>query len=499
MSARLDILSLGASRCPALASVALLATLLIGCNGGGGGGGGGGASVPDTMPPTVSVTYPADAVTGVFVDGAINAVFSEPMNAATINTSNFTLKDATNASVLASVSYSGKTATIKPTNPLGRSALYTATITTGVKDLAGNAMTADRSWSFTTEMDAWQSMSMSGAPAGRAKPTAVWTGTRLIVWGGQVNGGVTNTGGLYNPVADTWSATATNNAPLPRLTHTAIWTGNKMIVWGGWDGSSHLNDGAAYDLAINSWGTITTPSGFVGRGNHTTVWTGTEMIVWGGNTNLGFSNTGAAYNPSPAANSWRPLSSSALLERTGHTAVWTDTEMIVWGGYTGLDFTNTGAAYNPTTNKWRAIAAPPAGFLGRAYHTAVWTGGEMIVWGGNTSVGVVNTGAAYNPATNSWRLISMSGAPTPRLDHTAIWTGPTGVAMVVWGGEDVMGTLFNDGGRYDPVTDGWRTIDLTSNVPTGRFDHSVAWTGSEMIVWGGNDRTLTNTGARYAP
>jgi N-acetylneuraminic acid mutarotase len=72
--------------------------------------------------------------------------------------------------------------------------------------------------------------------------------------------------------------------------------------------------------------------------------------------------------------------------------------------------------------------------------------------------------------------------------------------MVVWGGQNGFVTLFNDGGRYDPVTDSWKATDQTINVPTGRIDHTVVWTGSKMIVWGGNDdTTLTNTGGRYAP
>jgi N-acetylneuraminic acid mutarotase len=173
--------------------------------------------------------------------------------------------------------------------------------------------------------------------------------------------------------------------------------------------------------------------------------------------------------------------------------------MIVWGGSTDLGFTNTGAAYNPATNTWRLLAEPPAEFFGRSNHTAVWTGTEIIVWGGNTNSGVTNTGAAYDPATDTWRLISTTGAPVPRLDHAAVWTGPTGVAVVIWGGQDSFGIRLNNGGRYDPETDSWKSTDLTNFFPTGRIDHTAVWTGSLMIVWGGDDLTFANTGGRYAP
>ena len=464
-------------------------------------GSGGGSSPPDTTPPTVTSTYPPDIATGVFVDGAISATFSEPMDFTTIDPTSFFLMNGTTP-VSTSVGYAGNTATLTPVTPslLARTTVYNATVTTGVTDLAGNALAADYTWSFTTETDAWQTTSTANVPTGRIKHSAVWTGSKMIVWGGRDSNGVTSSGGLYDPVADTWSATTLTNAPASRLGHTAVWTGSKMIVWGGWDGLiNYFNNGNAFD-PTSGWNTvpIATPNGFAGRWDHTAVWTGSEMIVWGGNTSTGLTNTGAAYNPS--TDKWRLLPSSSLTERAEHSAVWTGTEMIVWGGNTALGPVNTGAAYDPTTDTWRAIANPPPGFLGRANHTAVWTGTEMIVWGGNTSVGATNTGAAYNPVTNTWRPISSIGAPEARFNHTAIWPGPTGIAMVIWGGTD-LSNYFSDGGRYDPVNDIWRTTeDQTNTVPTGRFDQTAVWTGSKMIVWGGNGGTLlTNSGGRYAP
>ena len=56
----------------------------------------------------------------------------------------------------------------------------------------------------------------------------------MIVWGGNCCGGsYLNTGGRYNPATDSWTATSTANAPDGRLIHTAVWTGTEMIVWGG--------------------------------------------------------------------------------------------------------------------------------------------------------------------------------------------------------------------------------------------------------------------------
>src|SRR2546425_1038839 len=71
------------------------------------------------------------------------------MDASTINTSTFTLKQGTTP-VAGTVSYSGVTATFTPAANLAPLPTYTATISTGTKDLAGNALASDMSWSFTT-------------------------------------------------------------------------------------------------------------------------------------------------------------------------------------------------------------------------------------------------------------------------------------------------------------------------------------------------------------
>ena len=57
----------------------------------------------------------------------------------------------------------------------------------------------------------------------------------MIVWGGHTNIGPpdANTGGRYNPGTNSWTATSTTNAPSGRARHTAVWTGSEMIVWGG--------------------------------------------------------------------------------------------------------------------------------------------------------------------------------------------------------------------------------------------------------------------------
>jgi hypothetical protein len=106
----------------------------------------------DTVAPILSSTFPADTENGVSTDSNITAVFSEVLNAATVTTTTFTLKNGSTP-VDGAATYSDKTATFNPTINLARNTTYTATITTGVTDLAGNALASNISWVFTTSND----------------------------------------------------------------------------------------------------------------------------------------------------------------------------------------------------------------------------------------------------------------------------------------------------------------------------------------------------------
>src|SRR5207249_1366870 len=106
-------------------------------------------ATPDTTAPTVSFSVPFNADTGVAISPNIAATFSEAMDPLTITTVTFTLKHGTTA-VAGTVTYAGVTAIFNPLNNLAPSTTYTATVTTGTKDLAGNALANSFVWSFTT-------------------------------------------------------------------------------------------------------------------------------------------------------------------------------------------------------------------------------------------------------------------------------------------------------------------------------------------------------------
>jgi hypothetical protein len=99
--------------------------------------------------PAVISVIPVIGARNVSTNTTIQAIFSEAMDPTTITTATFSLS----GNVTGTVAYdpSTNTATFTPTGHLSNLTVYTATITTGVRDLSGNSLAANFAWSFTTE------------------------------------------------------------------------------------------------------------------------------------------------------------------------------------------------------------------------------------------------------------------------------------------------------------------------------------------------------------
>jgi hypothetical protein len=125
----------------------------------------------DGTPPSVTSKIPANAATGVAVNQKISATFSEEMNSSTLTSASFTVTGPGATAVSGTVTYLGRTAVFTPSNSLASNTAYTATITTGAMDLAGNASQAN-AWSFTTgaSADVTAPVAVSTSPAGSGVP-----------------------------------------------------------------------------------------------------------------------------------------------------------------------------------------------------------------------------------------------------------------------------------------------------------------------------------------
>ena len=156
--------------------------------------------------------------------------------------------------------------------------------------------------------------------------------------------------------------------------------------------------------------------------------------------------------------------------------------MIVWGGTasSGTQAFADGAGYDPVTNAWHAIASSP--LSARVGASATWTGSELVVWGGfDQSVDpnhAADDGAAYSPGSDSWRRLP--AAPLAARGYaSAIWTGSE--VIVIGGQDDSSQTYFVDAAAYDPSTNSWRS--LPPFLKSHGFDAIAAvWAGDRLVV-----------------
>lgn len=183
----------------------------------------------------------------------------------------------------------------------------------------------------------WSTLGATTPPAPRMNATAVWTGDRLLVWGGEGELGPLGSGAQLlfadgSPAA--WSPLSAAGAPSARSGHTAVWTGSRLLVWGGQSDGTPLGDGAAYDPATDTWQALPSAGAPAARFDHTALWTGSEMLILDGANAAGSLAGGAAYDPS--AQRWRNLSATGgPLARSQPAAVWTGTEILLFGGLSG--------------------------------------------------------------------------------------------------------------------------------------------------------------------
>ncbi|MHB8987476.1 MAG: Ig-like domain-containing protein [Desulfobulbia bacterium] len=107
----------------------------------------------DTTLPIVVSTIPVNGTTGVPLNQSVSATFSEPMDPLTMTNLIFTVTGAGLPVPGGLVSYDplSNIATFRPDANLAPSTTYTGTITTGAKDLAGNALASNYVWTFTTD------------------------------------------------------------------------------------------------------------------------------------------------------------------------------------------------------------------------------------------------------------------------------------------------------------------------------------------------------------
>jgi len=291
----------------------------------------------------------------------------------------------------------------------------------------------------------------------------VWTGTELVVWGGDPDG---DSGAAYDPEADRWRAIAP--APIPaRCEPAAAWSGREVLVWGracrltpeeSPGGSHYPAAGAAYDPAADRW-RVLPDSPITASPSTMSVWTGAEWIV----ANPG--GPAAAFEPDSGR--WRTL---APVPRpyTSIVAQWTGREVVVLGidilekgpSTAGASFHHWAAALDPAGNRWRALPQPPLE-LGA---TAVWDGQRLIAWDQN-----LRTVALDPDAGTGWRSL-------PDVPVTFADCSPQGARV----GDTVFAEQCGQGAIFRPSTDSWERIPHPQSLA-----ETPVWTGRDALFWVG--------------
>jgi hypothetical protein len=300
------------------------------------------------------------------------------------------------------------------------------------------------------------------------------------------------------------------NGPLEqRGGHSVVWTGSEMIVWGGQagqDGHRRFADGAAYNPSTDQWHLIS-EGPLTPRAYQLATWTGREMLIIGGDSE----RDGAAY--SPASDSWRPIPQSPIpvdgpiggpIEGKIGTA-WTGSEFVIWHVEA-----NQMAAYDPAANQWRRL--PTIAEVFRDEGALRWNGQHLYMLGAS---------AGSYPSTNELSIARLDGDAWDPLPETSLstddlivgarpqFTASDSARLLAWSDSGWDGRTM----AFDPRADSWSeapSVPIPScegqGEPLSASDRLFAfgWCGSNVGIFDSKTQTWTSAAidgyptARYA-
>jgi methionine-rich copper-binding protein CopC len=406
-------------------------------------------STGDTTPPTIVSTVPANLATNVSTTTTVSATFSEAMDPTTITGTTFALRvTATSTAVAGTVAYSPatNTATFTPSSPLSPGTTYTARITTGVRDLAGNALASQFEWTFIT----------GTAP----------TVTAVVPANGATN------------VSTATTVTVTFSAPMDPTT-----INNSNITLRTTVTSTNVPGTVVYNPASNS-ATFTPSSALAGATSYTfTVTTGVKSafgVPLASQFTSQFTTVSAVDNTPPSVVATSPTNGSTTNQTTGPFSItfseaMDQTTLTAGGGGTGgtvqllITSSSTGVPISISYNSGTfTVSVTPLAPLtnGTQYTLRVTTGAKDVA--GNALAGTFNSTftvdttpptvvmSPINGSTGVSVATTVTATFSEAMDATTINT--TNFKLVVTAGSvDVPGTV-----SYNPAT---RVATFTPSAP----------------------------------
>jgi len=306
---------------------------------------------------------------------------------------------------------------------------------------------------------------------------------------------------FYQLTSPDWGNGNSSEEPDARYDFGGIWTGESLMVWGGNLGgvNNYSHQGGSYSPKSDTWTAMGDTDSPAPRARPLTAWTGLDFIVWGGYGQPGYLGNGGRYRPSTGQ--WLGISETgAPSSRDRAVAVWTGSRFLVWSGRNSGGVPTDGVLYDPNSDSWSPLALTnqPSPRYSAAFAFAT---NALFIWGGlPVPASGPGTGAILGIGTNGiptkWTAISGMGAPSARVGHSALWTG---TKLIIWGGQNNSNVPLGDGASYDPIADTWSALSR-SNAPSARSFHAAVWTGTEMVIYGGESGSGTLAdGSAYDP
>jgi hypothetical protein len=295
-----------------------------------------------------------------------------------------------------------------------------------------------------------------------------------------------------------------------------VWSGERMVVWGGAqpEVGGFYNDGAAYDPDLDRWAMLPTTT-LEPRAWPVAAWADDKLIIWGGSdvrAEGGAPITGTFVNGAAldlAASTWRPLAQSPLPVGPLYSGVWTGSELVV----VGADETEThAAAYDPESDSWRGLST--AGFRSNAPNRPLlieWTGHRVVAAervqrsqisvlildavaasarvatlpiSGGTALDIAAVNGLAHIATKdqlftgTWSLDPLSGTwdEPVNIAHLECEYFPELVSLGTRVLLDLCGLAL-----YHPDERSSQVLSPNTPVPLGATD--ALWTGEQLLLW----------------
>ena len=497
---------------------ALTLIILIGwltaCGGGSSGSSGSSSSssssggATDTTAPQVSQISPVDGAIDVARDAVVSAQFNEDILNTSVD-SGSVLLELNGQPVAGVVSFDGlsNTALITPDAPLSLLGNYIATVTTGVTDLAGNALAAEANWSFSVRDGQWRGallIETDNAGDARLPQIAIdasgnalavwvqWDGTRYSIWANRYAAGSgwgsaeeieSNTGHAYEPQI---ASDAAGNA----LAVWVQWEGTRYSIWAnryaagsGWGSAALIetdNAGHAYEPQIAS----------DAAGNALAVWAqwdGTRTSIWANRYVLG-SGWGSA-ELIEADNAGDAALPQIAIDAAGNAlAVWEQSDFTRlniwanryaagngWGSAVLIETDNAGDARLPQI----AIDAS-----GNALAVWVqWDGTRYSIWANRYAAGS-GWGSAEEIESNTGHAYEPQIASDAAGNALAVWVQWEGTRYSIWANRYAAGSGWgsaalietdNAGHAYEP--------QIASDAAGNALAVWAQWDGTRTSIW----------------